>query len=200
MSAPKKYKTPPTHKICPRCKQDLPAIAFSAHPERSDHMRFYCKICNVAAQKEWTHQSGRSRPLSENKSCPLYLGVHIAERLLSTIFSNVVRMKNGTAGYDFTCGKGYKIDVKSSCIYMNGGKYPCWTYKPNKNKVADYFACLAFDNRASLTPLHFWLIPGCVLNNQTTLCIPETSLPKWKHYEKSLDKILLGCDLLKVVI
>ena len=101
-----------------------------------------------------SHKSGKYLPMSENKNCTLYLGVHIAENVLSKVFKNVDRYSSNNKGFDFICGKNYKIDVKSSCI-RNGN---FWTFIINKNKVADYFLLIAFDNREELNPLHIWLI------------------------------------------
>ena len=53
--------------------------------------------------------------MSENKSCALYLGVHIAERVLAGIFNDVHVMPFGNPGYDFRCSKDYLVDVKAGC-------------------------------------------------------------------------------------
>jgi hypothetical protein len=98
-------------------------------------------------------------------------------------------------GFDFICKNGYKIDVKSSSLhplkYSRGKAYdhPYWFFKINKNHIADYFFCLAFSSRASLEPLHVWLIPANVINHLQSLIITQTQLPKWSDYEKPLDKV-----------
>ena len=53
------------------------------------------------------------------KSCPAYLGIHIAEQVLSKVFKNIKMMPMHNPGYDFICNHGKKIDVKSSCIQKN---------------------------------------------------------------------------------
>lgn len=109
------------------------------------------------------HKNGECESMSENKSCSLFLGVHIAERVLSKIFENVTRMKNGNHGFDFICGKGFKIDVKSACIQktvIKSIQYKQWAFTLKRNKIADYFLLLAFDNREDLNPKHIWLIKG----------------------------------------
>lgn len=103
------------------------------------------------------HLKGLSQPLSENKSCPLYLGVHIAERILSKIFLEVQRLPLHNKGYDFICSKEHKIDVKSACLFKEDN---AWHFHIRRNKVADYFLLIAFDNRISLNPRHIWLISG----------------------------------------
>ena len=100
------------------------------------------------------------QPMSENKECSLYLGVHVAEQVLSKVFKNVKQMPNGNKGYDFICNKNMKIDVKSSTILKRDYKSDSWLFQIKRNKIADYFLCLAFDNREDLNPLHIWLIPS----------------------------------------
>ena len=43
------------------------------------------------------------KPMDENKKCALFLGIHIAENILSKTFKNVKRMPNNTPWYDFIC-------------------------------------------------------------------------------------------------
>lgn len=52
-------------------------------------------------------------PLGENRSCASFLGVCVAEKVLDGYFDNLVRMPYGNVGYDYVCGKGFKIDVKT---------------------------------------------------------------------------------------
>ena len=89
-------------------------------------------------------------PMSKNKACAAYLGIFVAEGVLHNVFVNVERMPYGHKGYDFICSKGMKIDVKSGCITNRGA----WAFTINKNTIADYFLCLAFDNRDDLNPMH----------------------------------------------
>lgn len=48
---------------------------------------------------------------------------------------------------------------KSSCI----GKCNRFSFKVNKNKIADYFLCIAFDNRKNLNVKHIWLLKGDII-------------------------------------
>jgi len=130
-----------------------------------------------------------------NKNCGMYLGCIIAEQVLSHLFKNTERMSICNPGYDFICGKGYKIDCKSSCMIK--GKYNPWKFDINRNKIADFFLCLAFDNRQDLNPLHIWLIPGNVVNNQFCASISESTLEKWSEYEQPLNKVLMCCNMMK---
>ena len=107
------------------------------------------------------HKNGICLPMSENKSCSNYLGIVVSERYLSKVWDNVTRMSNNNKGYDFICGKGFKVDVKSGCLCKNNG----WSFHIRRNKIADYFLLLGFDNREDLNPLHIWLIKGDVVIN-----------------------------------
>ena len=103
--------------------------------------------------------------MENNKSCSQYLGIHIAERILSHIFHNVEQMPYNNPGYDLICGNGYKIDVKSVCHVKDIPNK--WNFPIRRNKIPDYFLCLAFDNREDLNPKHIWLIPGHIINNKS---------------------------------
>lgn len=140
-------------------------------------------------------------PYYENKDCSNYLGRHIAERILSKYFEDIKHMPYQNQGYDFVCKKGYKIDVKSSCLHSNDKyKNPLWSFDINHNKIADYFLCIAFDNRDNLTPMRLWLIPGNVISNKHALIITnsERSLSTWKEYEKPIDKVEMCCEHLRI--
>ena len=130
---------------------------------------------------------------STNPKCSVYLGVYVAERILADVFNNVERMPNGNTGFDFICGKGYKIDVKSACL---GEKSNHWQFQIRQNTIADYFLLLAFDNRNDLNPVHLWLIPGHVLNHQKGTSIAVSTLDRWSEYELTdkLDKVIKCCN------
>jgi len=132
--------------------------------------------------------------MSENKSCSLYLGCHVAERVLTKVFKDVDVMPRGNPGYDFICGRGYKVDVKSSCVNGMGG----WKFDIGRNVIADYFLCLSFDNRKALTPLCVWLIPGTDINHLISASIAPSTLSKWSQYElDNIDDIVKCCDTLR---
>lgn len=153
------------------------------------------------------HKRGKCKPLSENKECADYLGVHIAERILSKIFNNVQRMPLKNPGYDFICIKNHKIDVKSACIHRNK-----WLFHIYNNKIADYFLLLAFDNRNDLNPMHMWLIrrdevintkrTSFPINEKLGITIYNSSygLSIYTKYEikNKLDKVKMCCNELKL--
>lgn len=167
------------------------------------HKKFYnytCKGCENIRVKNRNYITGRSKPMYENKKCSSYLGIYISEQVLSKVFNNVEVMPPTNPSYDFICNKGKKIDVKSSCIRIdniNNVKYFKWNFKIRKNKVADYFLCIAFDNREDLNPLHVWLIPGNEVNRKQTASISPSTTHKWDKYRINTDKVTEWCNKLK---
>ena len=161
------------------------------------------------------HESGRSQSMSENKECSSYLGVNIGEKYLSKIWDKLIRMPYGNKGFDWLCGKGLKIQGKTACISnskiisTNGceNHYDVFNFDINKNKIADYFLLLAFDNRIDLNPLHIWLIKGTEIignrkfNDKQTFKIFNTkkSLSKYKKYELTdkLEHLKECCNSIK---
>jgi hypothetical protein len=141
----------------------------------------------------WEIKTGK---MAENKNCGIYLG-NIAEHLLSKIYPNVQVMPQGNPGYDFICGKGLKIDVKSSTVIKN--RKHAWFFTINKNAIPNYFILIAFDNRENFNILHWWLIPGYILNNKFTVNISESTLSKWSEYEQSISKAITHCNEMRVV-
>lgn len=130
--------------------------------------------------------------IKKNRYCSDFLGIYVAENVLSKIYKNVNTMPRGNHGYDFICDGGYKIDVKSSVMRGND-----WSFAIHKNIITDYFLCLAFDNREDLNPIHIWLIPGNVLNELVGTTIAKSKVDKWKKYELNIDKVIEGCNIMK---
>lgn len=186
-------------KQCRICHQILPIADFSKAGSASGRHRTECKLCGNAANREYHHQTGCNRPMEEAKESSAYLGVHVAERALSIFFDHIERMPYGNPGYDFICGKGFKIDVKSSCKYLDNTVNGYWQFTTKCNSVADYFLCLAFDDRNGLNPMHVWLIPSDLVSNKRAVYIwdSERSLLKWRKYERPLDKVVVGCNILR---
>lgn len=128
--------------------------------------------------------------MATNKECGSYLGIVIAEQLLAKIYPNVQVMPPKNRGYDFICGNGYKIDVKSAATGNKG----YWLFNITQNKIADFFLLIAFGNREDLNPVHLWLIPGRDINHLQTTQISKSNLNRWAKYEQSLDKVLACCN------
>ena len=144
-----------------------------------------------------------NKDMRKNKKCGLYLGCHIAERILSNIFKRVERLPYNHPGYDFVCDKGHKIDVKASCIQKGN----TFKFTISNNKTPDYFLLIAFDNRQKLNPLGIWLIKsdeiirGRKLNAFKGLGITNTpkKLAEFNKYEQTdkLAEVLNCCDNIK---
>jgi hypothetical protein len=189
-------------KKCYRCKISKPYSEFYTHRsgKQKGQLLSYCKSCNTIKTREYSHRTGRKHPITTPGS-PAYLG-NLSERILYHYFNEVQRMPYSNPGYDFTCKMGFKIDAKSSCRRKDPrpGRKNSWNFGINKNKIADYFICLAFRDRESLEPEHIWLIPGKEINHLVSLSIAdcESSLAKWTKYEKPLDKVVTCCDTLRM--
>jgi len=128
----------------------------------------------------------------DNPTCASYLGVYVAERVLSKVFADVVTMPPCNPGYDFICNGGKKIDVKSACIQYDRNR---WSFGIKRNCIADYFLCVAFDNRVNLEPQHIWLIPGEKIKCFSILAIPMGATHRWAQYELDIiEDVRLRCD------
>jgi len=149
------------------------------------------------AKQERAHRNEGRTPMDKNKQCSQYLGIHIAERVLSKVFKNVTRMPNNFSGYDFICNKGMKIDVKSLCILKRHNNHDYFTFNIKRNVLADYFLCLAFNSRDDLTPIHMWLLPGEKFNHIKCAAISATTMNKWDEYKLPVDKVLSCCEVMK---
>jgi|LAHU01.1.fsa_nt_gb hypothetical protein len=195
-------------KKCSRCHENRPISEFYKYASGLFHSS--CRACNAERmrkrrdankdyfnkyQRERRHRLGLAHPYTESKRCSSYLGVHIAERALSKFFDNIVRMPINNPGYDFICGKGFKIDVKSSCLVNMTKTCDRWQFNIKHNDVPDYFLFLAFDNRSDLNPQHVWLVPRSVINGRYIISITRSPrvLAKWEIFEKPIDKVLSCC-------
>lgn len=206
-------KTNPT---CRRCNVELdddnwyPSFQKRAPPNyrSSNHV---CKSCYITLRRERRQankeqarlESEKDRrrrgvkSMQDNKMCPKWLGVHIAEQVLQRVFKNVTPMPHDNSGFDFICGRGYKVDVKSSCIRYCKNASDSWKFHIFNNQTADYFLCLAFDNRADLTPMHLWLLPGDYVNQKKLVSISTTTIDKWNDYKLDINKVVSCCNIMK---
>jgi len=187
-------------KTCCICGESLPLTEFyvSACRGRS-YPSSRCRACDTEYARTRRNKKGTQIPLRQAKNIGAYLGVHIAERLLGNIFKTTIRMPYGNPGYDFICGRGFKVDVKASCRRHKKNCPDRWHFNIKKNKSADYFACFAMDNRQGLNPEHFWLIPAKDINHRSTVQIFENLIPDWKKYECPIENVLSACAALKGV-
>lgn len=197
-------------KLCRVCGVELGDHNWKAS-NQTQH-QYICKQCDNIRIRAWQHanpdkfkaisiKSRRKRGshlFNENTGCALYLGVHVAERVLSQVFKDVVRMPPTNPGYDVICNHGKLIDIKCSCLHKNSrGNGWSWGFRINRNTIPDYFLCLAFDNREDLNPLHVWLIPGSKINHLAGASICHSSLSKWDEYRIDVSKVSKCCDTLR---
>lgn len=186
-------------KICKVCHNELEISNFFKSSRGRKGHRSTCKKCCSKQVVDNRHRNGVNRPYSESRYCSHFLGVHVAERVLYNVYKNVQKMPFGNPGYDFICNKGYKIDVKSSCLRKCVGHSPTWEFDIKENKIADYFLLIAFDNRSDLNPMHVWLVPSDKVNCKK--CIGIANLPKvlnkWIQHEKKIDQVVMCCNVLK---
>lgn len=180
---------------CRVCGDDLTDENWYPSFKRLDRM-----ICNLCVNDQRSKRDGKhvipihkrkhaSTRMDKNKRCTLFLGVHVAERVLSNVFKHVERMPIHNPGYDFICNRGKKIDVKSSCI----NKDQRWKFKINQNKVPDFFLVIAFDNRKKLNPMYMWLIPGDDVCRQCTVSVAPSTISKWDRYRLDIKKVITCC-------
>jgi len=167
--------------ICKRCNAERNRVWRKANPEKE--------------QAKWTRANRKQGHLSfdENKGCTQYLGIHVAERVLSLVFKDVKRMPMHNPGYDVICNHGMLIDIKSSCKRKSGR----WTFDIDNNTKADHFLFLAFDDRERLNPLHAWLIPGSKINHLKNASVSPSTLHKWDPYVLDISKISTCCDTIR---
>jgi hypothetical protein len=151
--------------------------------------------------RDWNHRTGRTTPINEAKDSSVYLGYFVAERVLSTMFGNIQRMPYGNPKFDFLCAKNKKIDVKSACRLGREKHSARWMFNIKMNCDADYFLCLAFNNREDLDPQYVWLIPGHLVNSKKHLYIIDSpeSIDRWNAYGKPIDKVVECCNKMKGV-
>ena len=152
---------------------------------RSDRKKYYWEHRDKELKTmEAYRRANGMKPASENPDCSLYLGTHITENAVKPVLPKAQHMPHGHPKYDYLCSQGYKIDVKSASTSVHKVKNTVqWKFKIDKNKVADYFLCVAYDNRENLNIIKMWMIPGIAINHLGQLSISPGSFDKWKQYE-----------------
>ena len=209
LSGFKAYRCLVTMKANPTCRVCSTELnEENWYPSRREGDNYICKKCDNERRHLWrkanpdkadasnlTERRKRGvRSFKENQRCSAFLGVHIAEQVLSKVFKDVVRMPYGNPGFDVICNRKKKIDIKSACQRKDGKD---WMFTINHNTTADFFLCLAFNNRKDLTPLHAWLLPGCKFNHLIGTTISPSTIYKWDEYRLDISKIDECCDTLR---
>jgi hypothetical protein len=183
---------------CRVCGTDL-VVGKNISQGEIDASHYTCRTCTNASDRAYLYRTGRQQPMRENKNCAAFLGIYVAEQVLSYIFKNVHRMPINNPGYDFVCNHGKWVDVKAACRHhhSNSHRSDNWMFVINKNPVAEYFLFIAFDNRKNLTPEHIWFIPADRINDKVSVNITESKLNKWIEYEQPIDHVVACCDTLR---
>lgn len=163
-----------------------------------------CKKCHSERTKNQYEEYYRNQcgkvSMYENKSCASYLGVVIGERLCNNLFKDVEVMPYGFPEYDIICNRGKKINVKTSTVrkqYKNKPASTHWSFNIGRNKVADYFILVAFDNVEDLNPVHMWMIPGNEINKNSGVGISATTIHRWDRWVKDIEDVKMCCTELK---
>ena len=192
----------------PRCKEcGVELTEDNWYKSRRKGNRRKCNMCRNMEGKEWrknnpdkaraiwTRNNRRigKLPLNERKDCGAYLGVHVAEHVLSNVFKNVERMPYGNVGFDFICSHRKKIEVKSACKTKRDG----WVFNIRYNDIADFFLLLAFDNRKDLNPLNMWLIPSSKVSDKHSISFRDVEKNRWSAYRLEIDKVVACCDVMR---
>ena len=167
--------------ICKDCQRKRLGSWIEKNPEKARAM--------------WTRASRKrgELPMSENEDCPQYLGITVNERLIRHRFKEIKVMPFGFPGYDFICNKNMKIDAKSACLNKRG----YWSFAIRRNTEADYFLCVAYDNRNDLNIIHVWMIPGDKVNHLMGLAIRPSTIHKWDKYIYDIEGFSSCCNEMK---
>lgn len=183
-------------RMCKKCRGERNKAWAKENPDRHRAIKKRWKQANPEKVKEsriLRRRKAGVQSMHENRECSSFLGIHVAERVLYNVFKDVERMPINNSGYDFICRRNMKIDVKSGCINKYGG----WSFHIDRNDIADYFLCIAFDNRNDLTPMHLWLIPSEVVNNKRCASVCPSTVEKWGDYQLDISKTRICCEGMK---
>jgi len=138
--------------------------------------------------------------MKENNSCPQYLGIVINERLIKHLFPDAEMMPMHFPGYDFTCRRGKKVNAKASTTFIRENKKSntvFWYFNFLKNKIPDFFLCVAYSSVENPTPLHIWMVPGKEINYLSTISINSSTIHKWDQWRMDVDKAQACCTAMK---
>lgn len=195
------YRIDTSKYICQSCNRDYQREYQRKHREyQREYQRDYRQKHrgqNREYLRDYMHRTGRNQPMSKKRDCPAFLGIHVAERVLSHIFKNVTRMPYNNPGYDFVCNNGFLVDAKAACRGHHLHRSDNWTFHIHKNQIAQYFICLAFNNREDLTPEHIWLIPAGDINDKVGVSIADSRIDRWSRYELPINQVVSCCDTIR---
>lgn len=108
--------------------------------------------------RNWRWNNGIQVPMSENENCSYYFGIEIAEKYISALFDNPIRMSVNNPGFDWICKKGKRIQNKARCLEYHINRWIGWNFPIKYNNNTDYFIFSGWNNREDLEPMYMWLI------------------------------------------
>ena len=182
--------------ICKECQKELDRSWRKENPEKHRARNARWKKENPDKAKAISTRNNRKNgaiPMDENKDSAAYLGVYINERLIRLHFKDVEVFPYGHPGFDFICNKNMKIDGKSSCLTAGGR----WIFAIKRNTEADYFLCVAYDDREKLNIAHVWMIPGEDVNDHVSISISPNTVHKWDKYIYDIEGFSACCNAMK---
>lgn len=190
---------------CKECKREVNKKHYQDHQEEKisysrnyyqDHQEERINYSRNYYEKTGREKAGK-KSMYKDKTTPQYFGIVIGEQLIRHLFKDVIVMPPNNIGFDFICNKGKKIDVKTGCTQGIKYKHPKWNFHIRNNTTADFFICVAFDNRTDLNPLYMWLIPGYILNIQSGAQISQSTIHKWDKWKMDIDDAQMCCNEMK---
>ena len=192
-------------KKCSDCSEVKSLDEFHNDKTKKDGKRNQCKECKKEYDKnDYENGGGREKlgchSMYENKSSAQYIGIVINERLIKHLYPDAVMNNYGFPGYDFTCQKGKKVDAKASAIHIRqnvNSRVVNWQFAIRRNKIPDFFLCVAYNNIDNPTPLHIWMIPAEEINDQSGIKISATTIHKWNRWKIDIDKAQACCTAMK---
>ena|GEM_PF-6068123 len=188
------HKRDPGDKKCIRCKKILPESEFEMWKGKSSTGTYLemplnvCRDCKKLKEVIWRWKTGRSGSMLTNAECGLYIWEH-AKRIVLHLFPDAQEMPHLNSGYNFICRNGKKIAVRAGRI-LSGHASPTWCFHTERNSIADYVACFAYEDM--LLPLklvHFWIVPHSVFGGKkrVTMTGSTRGLEKWVRFERTAE-------------
>lgn len=163
-------------RICKHCNTLFSKTSKKRLKQSNGIRGFICDEC----KRKYKNNNNRIRlyeqqiqqPMTDNHLCSAYLGCYRAENFVFSYYNISDIMPYGFHGYDCICNNKYKLEIKSSTVYHRTPNGYNWQFAIRKNKIADYFILVAYDDNDSLSkPSHMWEIPANLVNMKTCLSI-----------------------------
>lgn len=106
------------------------------------------------------------------------LGIDITNQIFQDLYPRAQFISDAHR-YDFILND-VKVDVKGA-IFSKGH----WAYAIQRNKIADVFFLMAFDEDYNL--LKMWCIPASDISHLTGIAISKGTFRRWEEYDVRVD-------------